>query len=163
MYRRIMSLRPGAALLILMIFVVALAAGCSQRLSEEVVIRRMIEGVAESARAKDIEGITSRMSTNFTDDHGNDYKSLRALIFYEFMRSDKVSVVVRDMDVEVKKGEALVNMRLLLVKGKEVTTIGDVLPEGAKALGLSIVLRKQEGRWKALSARWKDVGALGLI
>jgi len=149
--------------LISAVCVLALFSGCSQKLSEEDVIRRMIKNAAQSAEAKDIEGITSHVSRDFTDDRGNDYKSMRALLFYEFMRSDKVGVVVRDLDVKVKKDEALVDARLLLFKGKDIKTVGDIVPEGAKGLRVNLVLRREEGRWKALSAKWGDVGALGLI
>lgn len=136
---------------------------CSKSLGEEDKVRAVVEAVAEAARARDIKGIMKHISTNYSDDAGNDYKALKGMLFYQFMRAQKVSVFVRNIDVEVQQDRALVNTRVLVVLGKEVETIDDVLPEDAAGLKFSVVFEKVSGRWKALSASWDNVGMIGII
>ncbi len=147
--------------LVLIVSVSALVSGCSQKLSEEVVLHRIIERVASSAGVKNIEGIFSYISKDFTDNHDNDYKSLRAFVFYKFFQSGDVNVVVRSVDVSAKEAQAVVNMRLLLVREKDIEGVGVAGAEATSSLSVSLAFNKEDGRWKAQSASWREAGALG--
>ncbi|MBI5561152.1 MAG: hypothetical protein HY883_07775 [Deltaproteobacteria bacterium] len=148
----------------LALFAVFMAfSGCSKPKTDEALLRAIVENVASSAREKDVKGVIKHISKDYNDDKGNDYDSAKGILIYEFLRSEKVSVFVMGVTVEVKEERALVNARVVLVRGKEVKSIKDVIPEDASGFKFSIVFRKEDGQWKALSAKWDDTGLLGLL
>lgn len=136
---------------------------CSEELTEEDRLRLVVDEIAASARAKDVKAMMEHVSRDYNDDKGFDYDGVKGVLFYEFFRTKKVGVFVRGVDVEVKGDSALVNTKVLLVRGKAVEKLEDVIPEEANGFRFSVVFRKEEGEWKALSANWDRVGVLGLL
>ncbi len=136
---------------------------CSGELTEEDRLRLIVEDIAASARAKDVKAMMGHISRDYNDDKGLDYDGVKGVLFREFFRTKKVGVFVRSMDVQVKGDSALVNTKVLLVRGREVERLEDVIPEEANGFRFSVVFRKEEGEWKALSANWDRVGVLGLL
>ncbi len=136
---------------------------CSKGESEEDRIREIVQDVAESARVKDLKGIMKHVSRDYNDESGNDYKGLKGMIFYQFFRTEKVGVFVRGVEVEVQGEKALVDAKLFLVRGREIEKVEDIIPEEASGYRFSVVFRKEDGEWKALSANWDRVGVLGLL
>ncbi|MBI5599041.1 MAG: hypothetical protein HY890_04815 [Deltaproteobacteria bacterium] len=145
------------------LIVLAVFAGCSKPSTDEELLRAIVKDTVSAAKDKDVKGVMGHISKAFNDDHGNDYNAAKGLLLYEFMRSEKVSVFIRDVAVEVKGDRALVDARVILVRGREVKNLSDVVPDEASGFKFSVVFRKEEGQWKALSAKWDDVGALGLL
>lgn len=136
---------------------------CSEELTEEDRLRLVVDEIAASARAMDVKGIMGHVSGDYNDDKGFDYDGLKRLLLREFFRTNKVGVFVRGVDVEVKGDSALVDTRVLLVRGRAVERLEDVVPDEANGFRFSVVFRKEDGEWKALSAKWDRVGVLGLL
>jgi ketosteroid isomerase-like protein len=136
---------------------------CSKGVTEEDMVRQVVADVAEAAEKKDLKGIMRHVSKDYNDDKGNDYDGAKGIVFYQFLRSPKVSVFVRGVEVEVKEDRALVNTKVVLARGKEVKKIEDIIPEDAAGYRFSVVFRKEDGDWKALSAMWDNVGIFGLL
>jgi ketosteroid isomerase-like protein len=136
---------------------------CSKGVTEEDRVRQVVADVAEAAEKKDLKGIMRHVSKDYNDDKGNDYDGAKGIVFYQFLRSPKVSVFVRGVEVEVKEDRALVNTKVVLARGKEVKKIEDIIPEDAAGYRFSVVFRKEDGDWKALSAMWDNVGIFGLL
>ncbi len=138
-------------------------AGCSQKLSEDIVLQRIIERVASHAKAKDVDGVFSYISNSFSDDRGNDLESLRHFIFNEFFLSENINIVLRSVNVNVKGAEAIVNLRMLFVKETGIKGIGVASAESVRPLIVNLVFQKEDGQWKALSAKWKEIEDLSVM
>ena len=136
---------------------------CSKPKTDEEVLKAVIMDAASSARGLDIKGVMKHISRDYNDDRGNNYNSVKGILFYEFMRSEKLSVFVRDVKVKVTGERALVDSRVLVVRGKEIKEIKDVIPEDAAGFVFSIIFIKEGKEWKARSVAWSNAGVLSLI
>jgi len=125
---------------------------CSKPKTDEEVLKAVIMDAASSARGLDIKGVMKHISRDYNDDRGNNYNSVKGILFYEFMRSEKLSVFVRDVKVKVEGERALVDSRVL-----------DVIPEDAAGFVFSIIFIKEGKEWKARSVAWSNAGVLSLI
>ncbi len=147
-----------AVMLTLLIFVM----GCSKT-SDEAAIRAVVANAVEAAEAKDVSGFMKLISKDYKDDSGNDYNAVKGILLYQFFRSDNVLVFVRGLDVEIKADKAVVNAKAVLARGADIKAIKDVPPEAASAMSFSVVLKREDGRWKTVNARWEQTGVAGLI
>ena len=146
----------------ILIFMAAGFLSCSKPLSEEERVKSVIEDFAASASDKDIKRFLSHVSESFSADEV-DYNGVKGILLAQFLRAEKVSVVVRGVTVEVKGETALADVKAVLISGREVKTIGDVLPDDAAGYRFSIVFKKEDNEWKAVTARWENVGAAVLF
>jgi ketosteroid isomerase-like protein len=151
-------------LLVFSILVFSLFLGaCSKGVTEEDRVKRVVKDVEKAAESKDVKGFMRHVSKDYNDDRGNDYDGVKGILFYQFLRAEKVSVFVRGVEVEVRGDRALVNTKVVMVRGKEIEKIEDIIPEDAAGYRFSVVFRNEDGDWKALSARWDNVGVIGLL
>jgi len=148
--------------LTILMFIAVGVLSCSKPLSEEERVKSVIEDFAASARDKDIKRFLSRVSKSFSADEV-DYNGVKGILLAQFLRAEKVSVLVRSVKVEVKGETALADVKAVLISGREVKTIGDVLPDDAAGYRFSIVFKKEDNEWKAVTARWENVGAAVLF
>jgi len=52
---------------------------------------------------------------------------------------------------------------VILVRGKEVKNIKDIIPESAAGYRFEMIFKKEGKNWKAVSGQWQDVGAAGIL
>ena len=112
---------------------------------------------------KDIDGIRKHISKSYKDQEGNDYDSVRRILLYHFIRAETVSVFVRSVDAEVKEDTAIVRANVILVRGKEIKSISDIIPESAAGYRFEMIFKKEGKEWKVVSGAWQNVGAAGLL
>lgn len=138
-------------------------SGCANGVSEEDRLRGIVDEVAEASEKKDIEGVRRHVSKVYKDQEGNDYGDVKRILLYHFLRAETVSIFVRSVDVEIKGGTALVRANVVLVRGKEIKTLKDIIPESAVGYRFEVMFKKEDKDWKAINARWQDVGIAGLL
>jgi ketosteroid isomerase-like protein len=159
---KVMKLRWFTALLLLVLPLYA----CSKKMTEEERVRETVREAAEAVSAKDLKGFMRLVSKDYNDEGGNDYDSVKGIIFFQLMKPGAVRVFLRGVDVEVD-GEggdtALVNARAFIVRASAPEGIPDIIPENAEGFRFSVVMRREDGKWRALSAKWDEVGVLGLL
>lgn len=155
---RIKTLLP-IALALSMLF----AFSCGKRLSEEDIVRAAVEKAAKAAEAKDAAAFMKLVSKDYRDAYGNDYNAVKGILLHQFLRPGPVKVFIRGLEVEVKGDAALVDARVILVLGREVKTLGDIVPEDADAKRFSAVYQKEGRTWRVKSAEWESVGVAGLL
>ncbi|MBI5235768.1 MAG: hypothetical protein HY886_05920 [Deltaproteobacteria bacterium] len=155
---RIQMTTTHAVVLTLLISVM----GCSKT-SDETAIRAVVAKAVEAAESKDVGGFMKLISKAYKDDSGNDYNAVKGIILYQFFRSDNVMVFVRSLEVEIKGDTAVVNAKVALSRGADIKGLKDIPPDAASAMTFSVVLKKEDGRWKAVNARWERTGVSGLI
>ncbi len=85
------------------------------------------------------------------------------VVFYEVMKPGSVSIFIRRVEVEVKGDTALAQVRAIITRAGPVKDIKDIVPENADGFGFSMVLKKEDGAWKAASVRWESIGVAGLL
>ena len=153
----------GTANRCVVIFLCFFIAGCTKPISEEDKLKNIVNEVAESAQKKDIDGVRKHISKSYRDQEGNDYDGVRKILLYHFIRAETISAFVRSTDVEIKGDAALVKANVILVRGKEVKSIKDIIPESAAGYRFEMVFKKENKDWKVVSGQWQDVGAAGLL
>ncbi len=137
--------------------------GCGGDVTEEDRVRAVIDKVAEAAEARDVKAFMKNISKDYRDDFGHDYNGIKSILFYQFMWAEKVSVFVRSTDVEVDGAVAIAETNVVLIMGKVVENLADIIPEDAAGYRFNLVFNKEDGDWKVRSAAWEDVGIMGLL
>jgi hypothetical protein len=136
---------------------------CSRQISEQDRLKAIVNEVAEASQKKEIDGIRKHISKSYRDREGNDYDGVRRVLLYHFIRAETVSVFVRSTDVEITGDTALVKANVILVRGKEVKSIKDIIPESAAGYRFEMIFKKENNDWKAINGSWQDVGVAGLL
>jgi|SRR3990170_5343681 len=152
--------RVFAAIVCLMLMA---APACDKMASDEEALRRKVSEAEEAVEAKDLKSLMAHVSRDYYDDNGNDYKALRGILFFEFMKPGNINVFVRGVEVRVEGEVAVVDAKAFVVRAKELKTIADVIPEDAEGIDFSVVFRKEDGDWKVSGAAWAGVGLVGLL
>ena len=138
-------------------------SSCTKPISEGDKLKAIVNEVAEAAQNKDIDEIRKHISKSYRDQEGNDYDGVRKILLYHFIRAEAISAFVRSTDVEIKGDTALVKANVLLVRGKEIKSIKDIIPESAAGYSFEMIFKKEGKDWKVVSGAWQDVGAAGLL
>jgi len=149
--------------IILIILLTLTWTSCAKSISEEDRLKAIVNEVAEAAQKKDIDGIRRHISKSYKDPEGNDYDSVRRLLLYHFIRAETVSIFMRSVDADIKGDTALVTANVILVRGKEVKSIKDIIPESTAGYRFEMIFKKENKDWKAVSGIWQNVGAAGLL
>src|SRR3990172_5509446 len=153
----------GAVNICVVILLCLFISGCTKQIAEEAQLKTIVNEVAEAAQKKDIDRIRKHISKSYRDQEGNDYDGVRRVLLYHFIRAETVSVFVRSVDAEIKENTALVRANVILVRGKEIKNISDIIPESAAGYRFEMVFKKEGRDWKVVSGAWQDVGAAGLL
>lgn len=151
-------LRPLIALFLSALFLHA----CSRPPDEER-IRESVTKAVEAAEAKDVKAFMRLISREYADDKGNDYNAIKSILVYQLLRPEPVKVFVRGLSVEVKGDAALVDAKAITVRGRDVKSLSDIVPDEAEAYRFSITFRNESGDWKVRSAAWEPIGLAGLL
>lgn len=146
----------------MLLFFLTLSA-CAKGVSEEDRLKQIINEAAEAAQEKDIDEVRKHISKLYGDQEGNDYDSIRRLLLYHFIRAETVSIFVRSVDADIKGDTALVKANVVLVRGKEVKSIKDIIPESAAGYRFELIFKKDNKDWRVVSGTWQNVGAAGLL
>ncbi|MBI5875782.1 MAG: hypothetical protein HZB81_08095 [Deltaproteobacteria bacterium] len=155
------SLPTSCSVFLILVFLILSA--CAKQISEEDKLKAIVNETAEAAQKKDIGEIRKHISKSYKDADGNDYDAVRRILAYHFIRAETVSIFVRNVDVEIKGDTALVRANVILVRGKEVKSISDIIPESAAGYRFEMIFKKEGRDWKTVSGTWQDVGAAGLL
>ena len=155
--------RDGMRVAFIAFFCFLILSACSKGISEEAQLKTIVNEVAEAAQKKDIDRIRKHISKSYRDQEGNDYDGVRRVLLYHFIRAETVSVFVRSVDTEIKENTAIVRANVILVRGKDIKSISDIIPESAAGYRFEMVFKKEGRDWKVVSGAWQDVGAAGLL
>jgi ketosteroid isomerase-like protein len=155
-------MKKSKVVILLLLALLAFSA-CSKKMGPEERVREVVRKTADMVRAKDLKGFMRLVSKDYNDDAGNDYNGVKGIVFYQFMRPGALRVFLRDVEVEVRGELATVDTRAFLVRSKDKDSIVDIIPEDAEGFRFSVVMRLEDGQWRALSANWEAVGMLGLL
>ncbi len=157
------------------LLVVLALCSCGKKATDEELIRAAINKAAGAAEAKDIAGVMKFVSKDYRDDSGLDYNGIKGIMFSEFFRPGKIQVFVTGIMVEIKGGDpsqvekALVIAKAALVrganpvKGNDVKSVKDILPDNADAFRFTLIFKKEGKDWKLINASWESISVAGLL
>lgn len=148
--------------LIIFFLFVAILHACSKPPAEES-IRKSVTEAVEAAEKKDVKAFMSFISKEYADDRGNDYNGVKGILVYQLLRPEPVKVFVRGLSVEVNGDTALVDAKAITIRGKDIKSLTDIVPEEAEAYRFSIVFKNESGDWKVRSATWEPAAFAGLL
>jgi ketosteroid isomerase-like protein len=134
--------------------VLLVLSACSKE-TEEDKVKKVVTSVQKAAEEKQISAVLDHISKNYLDPQGNDYNGIKGLLAFYFFRHQKVSVYMPNIDIVVTGATAKALFQAVLTgRGPE----GGVLPEALGAYNFEVLLKKEDGDWKAASAKWERVG-----
>lgn len=157
------ALRRLIICLIIVLMAAVSAVSCGKKTSDEERIRLAITSAVSSAEAKDNAGVLKYVSKDYKDDKGLDYNGIKGILFGELIRPGNVRIFVSAVSVEVKDDRAIAEAKAVLIRGKDVKSIKDVLPSDADGLKFTLLFKKEGNGWKVFNSSWERTGAAGLI
>jgi len=139
----------------------AVLVGCTKKpLTDEEVIRGIIDKVARAAEKKDIQSIKKTISKSYHDSHGNDYDAINGFLLAHFFRSEKVGVTLTVSEAFVEGEKAKSHTEAFLTRVQAGSGVGGYLARDADYYRFDLVWQKEEGEWKLLSASWGPMSAI---
>lgn len=141
----------------------ALFFACSKPKSDVDLVAESIKNIAEAAEAKDVKGVMKYVSNDFRGDDGSDRNNVKGILVSQLLNADSISIFIRGLEVEVTGGQAAAHLRVVMTRGKPVKKIADIPRDRADAFRFEMILKKEDGLWKVVSAGWERVGLAGLL
>ena len=131
---------------------------CTKR-TEEDKVRGVIEAVQQATEDRDAKGVLAHLDRSYRDAEGNDIQALKGMLFYSFLRHQKITVIVSNLNVAVEGTSASARFQAIL-SGRTGAS-GDILPEAAGVYQFEVSLQKNQHDWLIRSARWEPWGESG--
>ena len=145
------------AMLMIILFLLPLAGGCSKE-TEEDKVKKVVTSAQQAAEEKKISAVLEHISKTYRDPQGNDYNGIKGILAFYFFRHQKVSVYMPNIDIVVTGSTAKAIFQTILTGRGTGEAAGGVLPEALGAYNFEVLLFKEDGRWKVTSARWERAG-----
>lgn len=116
-------------------------------LSPEARVDRSLRRAAAAAEEKDVEGLLSCLSRDYSDFRNLDFDSLAEMLERGFERVDRLNVTLRAVRAEVEGTEATASFDLTVVaiRGDQRFIVVGTLIQPQK---LRVDLRREDGGWK---------------
>ena len=144
--------------LLVLCFAFLSVLGC-QRETEQDKIKKVIMDIQKAAEEKDVKKILTGLSKNYKDPLGNDYDSIKGLLFGYFFRHQAIHVYITNLEVTVQDSAATAVFQAVLSGGNKSESVADLLPEALGMYAFEVSLKNEDGVWKVSFAKWERVGA----
>ena len=132
-------------------------SSCHQE-TEEDRVQKVITSVQKAAEEKKIMTILGQLSRAYRDPQGHDFEGIKGLLAFYFYRHQKVHVYIPSTEVTVTGGAATVSFEAVLTGAAPGESTGSVIPGALGVYRFNVDLRKEEGHWKVISAKWERMG-----
>lgn len=150
--------------LLILVCLVLLLPSCRKKVDQRERVKQAVRDTAAAVEAGDIRAFMGFISEDYSDNRGFDRNTVKGVVFAELMRPGRLRVYMRELDVPELEGEkAVVEGRVFVARFDRDEDAIDIIPEDAQGFRFSIVMRREDGRWRALVASWETVGPVGLI
>lgn len=144
--------------------VLALAfAGCrGGEQSEEKRVKSFVEECVRLAEERKPGPLSERLSEAFSDNHGNDRKTLHAILARELLAGNWLKIATRDLTVNIRPDRVDVSLKLLAARGGAGMTPGSLLPQSGGSYDVKAVLDRKEDGYVITSAEWEETSSVGM-
>jgi len=131
--------------------------GC-QKETEQDKVKKVITDIQKSVEEKDIRKIVNKLSKSYNDPQGLDYNAIKGLLLGYFYQHPKISAYVTDLEITLETTTAKALFQAVLTGGNKTGSAADLIPESLGVYAFEILLNKEQGDWKVVSAKWKRAG-----
>jgi hypothetical protein len=139
-----------------MIFTVMIQVDACRKETEEDKVRKIVSTVQRAAEEKKILAIQEHISRSYRDPRGHDYEGIRGLLAFYFFRHKTVSVYIPSIEASVDGTQAAARFQAILTaKGVDGESASILLPDALGAYDFEVSFRKEEDKWKIVSANWE--------
>ncbi len=114
--------------------------------SDEARIKKLFREGAKAVEARKVEEVMSKVSYNFSDEHGLSYITLKQAVERALREMSGVQVEydIRKISVKDDKATAEIDLRVIATYGKDT---GYVVGDAAKPAHLTFSLEKERTKW----------------
>jgi len=151
-------------MLVGLVALVLSATGCrSKRLSPEEQVRKTIDEAVKAARERDIKGLASLVSDQYTDREGNDKEKVVSHVRVLFLLHRNLYVVAKVSSVacpEPVRARVVVFAALASVPSGVVP---DLKKLSADVYRFDLTMVDEEGSWRVVRAAWAPATVKDLI
>jgi glutamine amidotransferase-like uncharacterized protein len=114
--------------------------------SDESRIKKLFREGARAVEARNVEDVMSKVSFNYSDEHGLSYITLKQAVerTLKQMSGIQVEYEIKKIEIKDEKGVAAVDLRVIATLGKET---GYVVGDAARPAHLTFSLEKERTRW----------------
>jgi len=148
----------AACIPVLLVLAPAALHGCKGTMSDEDRVWAVIEDMAQAAEAKDPGRLKDHISKDYSDPAGNDYKAIKGLIAYQFLRTGNITVFLRRHEIKVEGGHARATVRAVISTGRKVSDAADAEPGSSGGFVFDLEFVRDGSDWLLTSAIWRRVG-----
>jgi len=144
----------GRVLVLLAVWALGMA-GCSDRgPTPEEEIRAVIAAGEQAAEAKDILTLRDMVSSQYRDRDGRDKRELLGLITGYVLRHESIHLVTRIDEIHLEGPDRAQVSFYLGAAGQAVSDFDALASLRADIYRIELVVVREEGDWRALSAQW---------
>jgi hypothetical protein len=128
----------------------------SCKTTDEDRIKKVVSSIQRSAEKKKIRVILDQVSKTYRDPRGNDFDGIKGLLSFYFFRHKTVGVFIPSIEASVRGDEGTATFTAVLsAKGIDGEEASVILPDALGAYNFDVSFRKEEGKWKVVSAAWE--------
>lgn len=143
--------------LVVFCILVASFSGCHKE-SDQNKVKNVITTVQKAAGEKDIKKIITSLSKTYNDPQGNNYETIKGLLIAYFYQYPKISIYIPNLDISVEDASAKAVFQAVLTGTGTNASAPGILPESLGVYTFEVLLKKESGDWKVVSAKWERVG-----
>lgn len=127
---------------------VLLLAGCTEKLSDEEQIRRVLDQGVAHLEAGDSASAADLLSERYLDSTRRDRTTMKRIAFF-ILRRGPVRIALKDVVIDVEGNKATARFVAWGLQGAaEINTLSDVLPTGARQMQLDVKLAREDDDWR---------------
>lgn len=119
--------------------------------SDESRIKKLFKEGAGSIESRDLDGVMSKISFNYRDEHGMTYLFIRETLGKEFKTLSGIHVEYEDLKIRISEDSGIVelNIRVVATIGNET---GYIIGDVRTPLHLKFTLEKERMKWLIVRA-----------
>lgn len=140
---------------VFLVFFVLASISCHTD-TEEAKVAKVVETIRKAAENKEVRQVLSNVSGDYRDSHGRDYEGIKQLLLFYFLRHQKVSVHLTDLEINASPPSA--HARFQAILAARTGSSGAIMPDSLGAYRFDVELVRQSGEWKVRSANWERFG-----
>ena len=120
--------------------------------TDESRIRKLFKEGSKAVEARNVDEVMSKVSYNFSDEHGLSYITLKQGIERTFkeMSGIRIEYEIKDIKVKDEKASAQMDIRVIATRGNDT---GYFLGDAARPAQLKFSLEKERTKWLVTSVQ----------
>jgi hypothetical protein len=137
----------------------ALALACSEAETPEQRVRAVLAALEESAQQRDAGAMKEHVSDAYSDESGNDKRTVSQLVAFHLLRNQSVHLLTRVQSLEIPAPAEAQASVLVAMAGTPIEGPGALLAMRADLYRFELSFREEGGDWRIRSADWRPAAA----